>query len=272
MKHHFIYIIFVLLFTSLSAKAQPDTNFVLNKIIHGNIVDFTVDNLGNIYLLNADNLLKKFGPAGDSLAVYNDVRRYGKIYSMDVTNPLKILLYYKEFGTIVMVDRFLNMVNAIDLRSLNIFQAKAIGLAYDNNIWIYDDLEAKLKRIGDDGSLINTTTDIRQFVDAVPDPTIISDQSGLVYLYDTAKGVYIFDHYGTFQKQLSLIGWKDFSVIEKSILGRDQHYFFRCQPANPVVQQQIIPAVYLPAIKIIIMPKAIYVLKQNALEVYIQKQ
>src|SRR5882724_3195432 len=229
MKFLSYYIIFILLIGGFCAQAQPDTNFVLNKTLRGDIADFAVDNLGNIYLLNSDNQLKKIGPAGDSLAVYNDVRRYGKIYSMDVTNPLKVLLYYREFATIVMMDRFLNVVNTIDLRSLNIFQAKAIGLAYDNNVWIYDDQEAKLKRIRDDGSLVNATTDIRQFVDVVPDPSLVADQSGLVYLYDTAKGVYIFDHYGAFQKHLQLTGWKDFSVIEKSLLGRDQHYFFRYQ-------------------------------------------
>ena len=271
MKYRSYYIIFILLIAGMCARAQLDTNFILNKTIRDDIADFTVDNLGNIYLLTGDNQLKKLGPAGDSLAVYNDVRRYGKIYSMDVTNPLKILLFYKEFGTIVMVDRFLSIVNTIDLRSLNIFQVKAVGLAYDNNVWIYDDLEAKLKRIRDDGSLVSVTTDIRQFVDAVPDPALIADQSGLVYLYDTAKGVYIFDHYGAFQKQVSLTGWKDFNVIDKVLLGRDQHYFFSYESGNPEVQQQIIPTAYLPSNKIIIMPGAIYVLKQGGLEIYARK-
>jgi hypothetical protein len=261
------YIFFALLLSCIHVIGQ-DTSFVLSKTIRADIVDFSVDNLGNLYLLSSDNQLKKLGPAGDSLAVYNDVRRYGKIFSMDVTNPLKILLYYKEFGTIVMVDRFLSIVNTIDLRSLNIFQAKAIGLAYDNNVWIYDDLEAKLKRIRDDGSLVSSTTDIRQFVDAVPDPSFVIDQSGLVYLYDTTKGAYIFDHYGAFQKQVDLVGWKDFNVIEKSLLGRNQHYFFRYQSGNPDVLQQPIPSAYLPSNKIVIMPNAIYVLKQGALEIY----
>ncbi|MBS1598187.1 MAG: hypothetical protein JST75_08175 [Bacteroidetes bacterium] len=261
------YIVFLLMLIGVYARSQ-DTDFTLSKTIRGDIVDFSVDNLGNIYLLSSDNQLKKIGPKGDSLAVYNDVRRYGNIYSMDVTNPLKILLFYKEFGTIVMVDRFLSVVNTIDLRSLNIFQVKAVGLAYDNNVWIYDDLEAKLKRIRDDGSLVSATTDIRQFVDVVPDPVFIADQSGLVYLYDTAKGVYIFDHYGAFQKQLQFVAWKDFNVIDKSLLGRDENYFLRYQSGNPQVQQQPIPPAYLPSNKIIIMPNAVYVLKQGRLEIY----
>src|SRR5579863_9753434 len=75
--------------------------FSLTRTLSADIVDFTVDNLGNIYVLNKDNQLKKESPQGDSLAVFNDVRRYGKIASVDVTNPLKILVYYREFSTII---------------------------------------------------------------------------------------------------------------------------------------------------------------------------
>src|SRR5215467_5322908 len=177
---HLLLIFFLLI--AYRAFPQQDTSFYLAKEIYADVSDFSVDNLGNIYLLNSGNQLKKLNQNGDSLAVYNDVRKYGKVYSMDVTNPLKILLFYKEFGTIVMLDRFLNVINKIDLRALNIFQVKAIGLAYDNNVWIYDELEAKLKRIADDGSLVNETTDIRQFVDLVPDPTFLADRTGLVYM------------------------------------------------------------------------------------------
>jgi hypothetical protein len=263
-----VYITLYLVIASCAVEAQADTSFFLSKTIREDIVDFRVDRLGNMYLISSDNQLKKLGPSGDSLAVFNDVKRYGKIFSVDPTNPLKILLYYKEFATIVAVDRFLNIINTIDLRNLNIFQAPAIGLAYDNNIWVYDDLEAKLKRIGDDGSLIDQTSDLRQVLDLAPDPSVISDQSGLVYLYDSLKGVYVFDHYGAFRKHISLPGWRDFTVIEKNLLGRDQHFFFKYQLDSINVQKEPIPKAYNNAIKITITSGFVYVLKQNELEIY----
>jgi hypothetical protein len=262
------YIILFFFISAHSGLAQPDTSYFLSKTIQADIADFKVDKLGNIYLLSSENQLKKLGPSGDSLAVFNDVRQFGKIYSVDPTNPLKILLYYKEFATIVTVDRFLNIINTIDLRNLNIFQADAVGLAYDNNIWVYDELEAKLKRIGDDGTLIDETTDLRQIVDSVPDPSVIADQSGLVYLYDSTKGVYVFDHYGSFKRHISLTGWLDFTVIEKNLLGRNQQYFFKYQLDNINIQREPIPSLYLNAIKITITSGWVYVLKQNQLEIY----
>jgi len=233
--------------------------------------DFTVDNLGNIYILRKDNQLRKFSPQGDSLAVFNDVRRYGQIASIDVTNPLKILVFYREFSTILELDRFLNIVNTIDLRKLNILQVKAIGLAYDNNVWVFDELDAILKRVADDGSLVDQTTDFRQLFDTVPDPVVIRDQAGFVYLYDPAKGVYIFDHYGTLKTHLDLRGWRDFDVIDKSLLGRDDHHFFRYQPGTLNMQEEPIPAAYAGASRIRITPSVIYVLKKTGLEIYSRK-
>jgi hypothetical protein len=253
---------------TLSVCAQPDSTFQLSRIFKGNFVDFSVDNLGNIYTVNTQNRLKKSNAAGDSLAVYNDVRQFGRMSYMDVTSPLKILLYYREFATIVMVDRYLNIINTIDLRKQNIFQARAIGLSYDNNVWVYDEQEAKLKKIDDSGNLLTQTTDIRQFVDAVPDPVSIIDQNGLVYLFDESKGIYIFDHYGAFQHQIPIADLRDFSVIDKNLLARNDQYFFRYETGGLNALQIPIPADYLPAIKICLRPDAVYVLKTNSLEIY----
>ena len=256
---------------SQQAPADTTTAFRLTQIIRQDIVDFTVDNLGNIYVLNKDNQLKKLSPQGDSLAVFNAVRQYGRATSIDATNPLKILVYYREFTTIIELDRFLNIINTIDLRKLNILQAKAIGLAYDNNVWVFDELDAILKRVADDGSLVDQTTDFRQLFDSVPDPAVIRDQGGLVYLYDPQKGVYIFDHYGTLKTHLDLRGWQDFDVIEKNLLGHDDRRFYRYQPGTLNMQEESIPAAYNAAIRIRITPTIIYVLKATGLEVYSRK-
>jgi hypothetical protein len=258
-----------------SAPPQPSPgslgDFVQTLKVSQDIVDFTVDNLGNIYVLNSDNQLKKLSARGDSLAVFNDVRRYGKIATIDVTNPLKILVYYREFTTIVELDRFLNLINTIDLRNQNILQAKAVGLAYDNTIWVFDELDAMIKRVKDDGSLVDQSTDFRQLFDSVPDPISIHDRGDLVYLYDPTKGVYIFDHYGTLKLHLDLRGWRDFNVIGKNLLGHDDHNFYRYEPGTLNMLEQPIPADYQGALRIDITPTVIYVLKKTGLEVYSRK-
>lgn len=273
------YHIILLLLAGLSlepVRAQSDSTssrpaFTLTRTLGLDIVNFTVDNLGNIYILSKDNQLKKLSANGDSLAVFNDVRRYGKISSIDATNPLKLLVYYREFTMVVELDRFLNIINTIDLRKQNILQAKAVGLAYDNNVWVYDELDAKLKRIGDDGSLVDQTTDFRQLFDSVPDPAVIRDQGGLVYLYDPAKGVYVFDQYGTLKTHIALPGWLDFDVVDKYIVGRDSAKFYRYRLGTLDMAEEPIPAAYQGASHIRVTPSVLYVLKKTGLEIWSRK-
>lgn len=219
-------IFFILLLTcfALRSSAQKDSllRITLDKIITGNIVDFTTDNLGNIYIVNGSNQIKKLSGKGDSIAVYNDVKRYGKIFNIDATNPLKVLVYYKDFATIVVLDRLLNVRNTIDLRKQNIFQVQAVTTSYDGNIWLFDELESKLKKIDDYGKTLLETADFRLVFDAVPQPEVIYDRDGQLYLYDRNKGLLVFDYYGAQKNNYQLKGINNLQVIDKNtITGRD---------------------------------------------------
>ena len=262
-------LIFVLgAFLVLSAHSQTDTIFRIQKTYPGEVADFSIDNLGNIFILYQNGQLKKLNPNGDSLAVFNDVRRFGKLFSIDVTNPLKILLYYKDFSTIVILDRLLNSRATIDLRKLNLYQVKAIGQAYDNNIWIFDEFESKLKRISDEGKLLDQSTDFRLIFDSVPSPQYIIDQDKQLYLYDSLKGVFIFDYYGAFKSRVPFTGWSDFSVINNVLFGRDKAYLFKYEPGTFNLQRYLMPTSMLNSRKILVSPGKMYLLRDNKLEVY----
>ncbi len=267
MKKFILYIIASVCFGNLNA--QTDSIPQNSGFIAGAYADFQVDNLGNIFVLTPDNQLKKYSAAGDSLGVFNDVRRYGKIAYIDVTNPLKILLFYQEFGTIVTLDRFLNNVGSLDLRQLGYYQVTCIGLAYDNNIWVYDALAGQLNKISNDGTAISKTNDIRQFTDSVPNPVLLTDQGGLVYLFDPQKGAFLFDHYGGYSKYIQLKNWRHFTVINKSMLGWNGKEFLKMEDKLPYEEEKkIIPAYLLPATKILIMPDYLYALKADGIHVY----
>src|SRR5450631_945002 len=267
MKKILLNIIFIFFLGNLSAQ-DTDSLPQMSRFISGAFVDFQVDNLGNIFVLTPENQLKKYNAAGDSLGVFNDVRRYGKIAYIDVTNPLMILLFYQEFGTIVTLDRFLNNISSLDLRQLGFYQVTCIGLAYDNNIWVYDALAGQLNKISNDGTAISKTNDIRQFTDSVPNPVLLTDQGGLVYLFDPQKGVYIFDHYGGYAKHIPLKNWRHFSVINQTMLGWNGHEFLKFDDKMFAEERKQIPSNYLPAVKILIKPDFNYVLKTDGIHVF----
>jgi len=258
----------LLLLLTATVFSQVDTALKPIAVIKGEYVNFTVDNIGNIFLLDKGNQLKKLTPSGDSVAVYNDVRRYGKVYSIDATNPLKLLLYYKDFGTVVVLDRLLNIRTTIDLRRLNILQPKAICLSYDNGIWVYDELEARLKRIADDGTLLDQTGDFRLQLDEAPSPVTLEDNDRLVYLYDTTKGLLVFDYYGTLKNKIPFTGWKDFQVVGKYIVGRKGDQLERYQLSTLLLQERSLPVILKDVVKVRIAIDRLYCLRNGYLYIY----
>lgn len=253
---------------ALHTVAQQDSTFHYVRDYRGGISDFAVDNLGNMYLVYQNGQLKKLRPDGDSLAVFNNVRKFGKLYSVDVSNPLKVLLHFRDFNTVVILDRLLNQRAVLDLRKFNLLQVKAVAQSYDNNIWVFDELDPRLKKISDDGRMIDQSNDFRQMFDSTPSPAVIIDQDKLVYLYDMDKGVYTFDYYGGFKSRLPFTGWKDFSVINNLLFGRDSAYLYRYDASTLDLQKYPLPQFMMHAQKIVVRAGSVYLLKDGVILVY----
>lgn len=235
------------------------------------VTDFSVDNLGNIFLVNESGELKKLTARGDSVAVFNDVKRFGKLYSLDVTNPLKVLLYYRDFGTIVVLDRFLNNRNTIDVRRKDILQSRAVAQSFDNAVWIYDELAGKLKRIDDNGTVVSETADFRILFDDPPIPAQIADADRLVYLYDPAKGLFVLDYFGTVRNRVALLGWQEMQVIGNRVIGRKDHLLESYTPGSLQMEEQVLPAAWKEIRKLQVTIDKIYCLRDGKVYVYLNK-
>jgi hypothetical protein len=247
---------------------KADSSFRFVKLIAGNYSMLDVDALGNIYCINENDQLKKLNSNGDSVAVFNEVKKYGKVSKIDVSNPLKILLYYENYSTVVVLDRFLSYRTSINFRKENIFKVHAIATSYDNNIWIFDEQDFKLKKISDKGEPISETTDWRQIFDEAPTPNTIIDKENYVYLYDEQKGFYIFDYYGSFKNNLPFLNWKHVAVAANLLYGfsSDSLYQYNIKLHN--LKSYELPLFFNKYKNIIALNAKVYVLKKEGIEIY----
>lgn len=63
----------------------------------------------------------------------------GEIYRADIQNPLQIVLFYRKFNTVVLLDNQLNETSRINFSDLQQpLIAEAAGLASQNKLWLYD--------------------------------------------------------------------------------------------------------------------------------------
>ena len=225
-----------------AVKAQPVDAWKLRKIVKGDWVSFEVDHLSNYYLISSTNQLRKYNSQGDSLAVYNDQRRYGFMGSVDVTNPLLILVYYPDYSTVVWLDRFLRPVNTLDLRAAGIFSIGAVATSFDGKIWAFDKMEQRLKKIGQKGELLQQTPDLRQVLDKSIDPVAIQESQQRVYLYDPMQGVFVFDYFGNFESRIDIKSWIYWSIQENKMRGVKEGILLQNDLKTGLAQNFLLPA------------------------------
>ncbi len=102
----------------------------------------------------------------------NDKKTYfdsqlGKLDAAIVTNPLQIILFYKDFNTLVFLDNQLNETTRIEgNKSENNLIFDKIGLAQKNNFWFY---EPNVQKIG----LYNFKNDTFKFISTFLDQPIL---------------------------------------------------------------------------------------------------
>jgi hypothetical protein len=242
-------------------------------ILQDSITDFTVDNLGNIFLVTGLQQLKKLDNNYDSIAVFNNVRRYGKLETIDASNPLKVLLFYKDFNTVVVLDRFLNIRTTIDLRQANITQCSAIAQSYDNNIWLFDELENKIRKIDESANILLESPDFRVLFDAPPRPSKIEDFNRFVYAYDSSRGLLVMDYFGAFKNLLAFKGWQNFHAISRGIAATDSTGIIYYEPGTLNTEHFLLPAEVLHAVKIRISGNKLFALESDGrLHIYKMQQ
>lgn len=264
------YIFTILSFCCLSAGYSQiaDTGFSLISMYKGDIAGAAVDNLDNLYIISSTGQVKKIGPKGDSVGVFNGMRKYGKLYNIDVRNPLKPLLFYKDFSTVVVLDRFLASRVALNLRQFNILQPSAIGLSYDNNILVFDVFDSKLKKINEAGNILLQTDDFRTLFNQNFSPQQIINDNGLIYLADSATGVFVFDNYGTFKRKIILKNWSTIDVWNGMIVRLNKNAIVVYNPTNFIEKSLSFPTSFTPYLHSFTTTNKLITFSQNSLLIY----
>ena len=100
-----------------------------------------LDGLGNSYFIKDNAFLKR---KNNQTFEYKNLS-FGKISKIDIQNPLKIVLFYENFNTVVLLDNQLNEIQQIAfLENEDTVIAVATGMASQNRLWIYDMLTQKI--------------------------------------------------------------------------------------------------------------------------------
>jgi hypothetical protein len=177
---------------------------------------FTTDNLGNIYTIKEDELIK-YLPSGKFFARYSNLK-LGNITTVDATNPLKLILYYRDFQQLVFLDNQLSVNSeVVSLETLGYEQTDLVCASNNNSFWIYNKQNNELHRFDENSKRITSTGNLKQVLQADLSPNFMMEHNGYLYLNSPETGIYVFDIFGAFSKIISIRNLRQFQVSEDII-------------------------------------------------------
>lgn len=134
------------LFLTFTISLYSQNNYLCSMLdtIHFEKIDQYIgkDNFQNYYYIFNNQLFKK---ELDATYDYKNLA-LGKIHDFAIENPLQIVLFYKNFNTVVLLDKQLNEIQKINFNSIDpLLTITNIGFGGQNKLWFFD---SNLQRIG----------------------------------------------------------------------------------------------------------------------------
>lgn len=197
----FFFVIIFTFFTAFSLYSQLDTT---KKTIHLSKLkaDFiTVDSQGNLFIVQ-DSYLYKYHLNGKLQFSYTNFS-LGTISAVDVTNPSKIMVFYKESTSLIFLNEQLSPITGkIDLTAHHINGAVLAAFTTKNSIWIFNYTKMELLELD---FLMNNIQKIHYpFLDFQP-VQMLSVNDKTLAIQDQISGIMLFDSFGTFIKTIPII-------------------------------------------------------------------
>lgn len=136
-----VLLLFIASFSFIFSQNQKLTPLKIDSIRFDGDAFLGYDSFGFYYTIK-NNVFSKISKR-DTLE-YKNIS-LGKISKVDLQNPLKIVLFYENFNTVVILDNQLNETQKINFSENTIpIVATAIGIASQNQFWVYNTMNQQL--------------------------------------------------------------------------------------------------------------------------------
>jgi len=177
----------------------------------------TSDQFGFYYEISDTEINKYFNDGQLSYSYSNNI--LGVIANVDVTNPQKILVYFRDFTKILILDNTLSPTSeVIDLTTIELDETSLVCRSYNNGVWYYDPIRYELIRKNQGLITTNSSGNLANLLDKNIQANYLVEYNNKLYLNDSINGVLVFDIYGAYIKTLPIYGLLEFQLKDKILI------------------------------------------------------
>jgi hypothetical protein len=174
------------------------------------------DNLDNIYLITPKEELLKYDAKGQLKWRYSN-NRFGKLKSVDVADPLRILLFYADFQQVIVLNNNLNEVTSYSFAQNSNQLITAIAAAA-NGFWAFERTQNQLLKLSHNFIEDMRSANLSQILDTIIEPKRLVATDQFIYLQQKNNEILQFDRFGSFIKYLPINLPADFNITAQKIV------------------------------------------------------
>lgn len=190
-----------LMFLSLSLHGQDSSKVsTWEKIGEFDLVEdakWAVDALQHVYLTDKERI-KKIDKEGQVLFVQS-LKSMGRIKSIQVLTPLKIIVFSEEQQTVCFLDNSLSLTeDCVELSAYDFSYINHVAVsAQSDKLWVFDQENSTLSLLELHGKLQGQDIKNLSGLLQIQELSTLKEMANKLYLSDTQNGLYIFDLYGS---------------------------------------------------------------------------
>ncbi len=159
-----------------------------------------IDNRGFIYII-AESSLYKYSSEGEFLFSYQNAF-LGSISDIDLSSPMKIMLFYQESGKVIFLDEHLSPISEeLDFTSKQYHSVLLAAYSTSNHIWIYNETERDLIKL--DFYLNEQSKTHHSIPNFNPIQLLVLSEKTIV-MNNPETGILFFDSFGTYIKTIGI--------------------------------------------------------------------
>ncbi|MGQ1908914.1 hypothetical protein ACT3CE_03920 [Marinifilum sp. RC60d5] len=202
---------------------------IQNKILINNKhSSFEVDKLGFIYTVS-NSKLTKYDSKGNEICNYSN-QLLGEISSVDVSDPLRIMLFYKDFNKLIYLNSKLSLIgNDIDLYDFSDTESELVCNSQKGGFWLYNSIDNQIIKISQTGSIVSESILISSFFEDIP-LSKIKEYNGKLFLLFKSKGILHLDQNGQFLRKISIPGIQEIYLQKNEIYYSTKSGLFHYSP------------------------------------------
>lgn len=220
------------------------------------------DNLDNVYLLSASDELLMYNKEGKLKWRYSN-NRFGKLSSIDVSDPLRIVLFYADFQQVLILNNNLNEITSYSFAKNGNLLVSAVASANNNGLWIFDRTSQTLVKLSSYFTEDIRSANLYQLLDMAIEPKKLLASDQYVFVQQQNHQVLQFDRFGAFVRELPVEGITDFNITRNELAYLTEGKLVRYPLGVAPPQGEAIP-INVPTKQVAVGNKIIAVLTEKA--------